>query len=168
MQGGGGTTTITGTGTPTAVTDQGTTPVDTNAGGAVDYTNAIQGLTSAEQEMAQSLQTFYSQYSAAQGASTTDNGSAVNSVPMATGTSTNLSTLLAYLRAVGLGSAQVQHVGTGAQSGYLISGVSSLNASQLLTKFGAGWSVTQGSPGYYLIKGPKATKVSIKGTKVTT
>ena len=167
MTGQGGTTTDTGT--PTAVTDQGTTPVDTNAGGSADYTSAIQGLTSAEQQMAQSLQTFYSQYSAAQGASATDNGSgpAVTPVPNATGTSTNLSTLLAYLRSVGLGNAHVTHVGTGTQSGYLISGVSGINESQLLQHYGAGWSITQ-SGGQYLLKGPRATKVHISGGKVVT
>lgn len=169
IQGQGGTTTLTSTGTPTAVTDQGTTPIDTSAGGAPDYTTAIQGLTSAEQQMAESLQTFYSQYSAAQGASTTDNGSgpAVSTVPNATGTSTNLSTLMAYLRSVGLGSARVTHVGKGAQSGYLISGVSGINESQLLQHYGAGWSITR-SGGNYLLKGPGATKVHFKGGKVVT
>lgn len=175
IQNQGGTTTLTpvsgGGGTPTAVTDQGTTPVDTNAGGSVDYTSAIQGLTSAEQQMAQSLQTFYNQTSAAQGASPVDNGSGPgvsNLPPKSTGShGSNQSTLQAYLQSVGLGSANVQYVGKGAQSGYVISGVSGINKSQLLSEFGAGWTVTS-SGGKYLLKGPGATKVMFKNGKVVT
>ncbi len=170
MRGQGGTAT-TGTGTPTAVTDQGTAPIDTNAGGSVDYTSAIQGLTSAEQEMAASLQTFYQQISAAQGASTTDNGSGANaggSIPKSTGShASNLSTLKAYLASVGLGSAQVTYVGSGAQSGYVISGITSLNESQLLNSFGARWSITR-SGNSWLLHGPEATKVRWKNGKVVT
>lgn len=163
-----------GGGVPTSVTGSGTTPTDTSAGGAPDYTNAIQGLTSAEQQMAQSLQTFYSQFSGSQ----TDNGSGANapvsspslphptsSIPVAKGTSTNLSTLIAYLRSVGMGNAKVQHVGSGAESGYLISGVSGINESQLLQHFGAGWTITR-SGSNYLLHGPGAKKIHMKNGKV--
>ncbi len=82
--------------------------------------------------------------------------------------SENLSTIQAFLKAFGLGKATVTKVGTGEQSGYLIKGAPGLNQTALASRFGKGWSVSNGAPGYYLVKGPNAVNVKIAGTKVTT
>ncbi len=79
-----------------------------------------------------------------------------------------ISTIQAFLKAFGLGKATVTKVGTGEQSGYLIKGAPGLNQTALASRFGKGWSVSNGAPGYYLVKGPNATSVKIAGTKVTT
>ena len=86
-----------------------------------------------------------------------------------TGTSgENLSTIQAFLKATGSSKATVTKVGSGEQSGYLIKGASGLNTTALASRFGKGWSVTPGSSGYYLVKGPNATQVKLAGEKVTT
>ena len=82
--------------------------------------------------------------------------------------SENLSTIQSFLKAFGLGKATVTKVGSGEQSGYLIKGAPGLNQAALTSRFGKGWSVSNGAPGYYLVKGPNATNVKIAGTKVTT